>query len=368
MSQLTLQGNPAAIHQLPTTRYQGSKSKIAPWIWDNIKSLNFTSALDAFGGTGTISYLLKTKNKQVTYNDILKFNHYIGVALIENDTIKLSKEDIEFLLNYHSSVDYKTFIHDTFHDIYYTDDENKWLDMIIANIETYDNFYKKSLAYYALFQSCIIKRPYNLFHRKNLYVRLADVERSFGNKTTWDKPFECHFKKFADEINNCVFSNGMENKAFNQDVFDIKGNYDLIYIDTPYISKAGVGVDYLDFYHFLEGIVNYKNWSNMIDYKSKHKRIKNGKSMCDSLTLATSTRMTRRWCDKTKIPTAFNELFKKFKDSILVVSYRSDGIPSIDELKMILKKYKDNVTEVRFDNYKYVLSNNCSQECLLIAT
>lgn len=89
----------------------------------------------------------------------------------------------------------------------------------------------------------------------------------------------------------------------------------------------------------------------MIDYKTKHRRIKNGRSM---------------WCDKNKIHIAFNKLFKKFQDSILVVSYRSDGIPSIDELKDIMQKYKSNVNEVKFKNYKYVLSNNHSQECLLI--
>ena len=184
-----------------------------------------------------------------------------------------------------------------------------------------------------------------------MYVRLADVERSFGNKATWDKPFDCHFKKFVDEINSCVFSNGMENKASNLDVFDVQGDYDLIYIDTPYISKDGVGVDYLEFYHFLEGIVNYNNWNEMINYKSKHRKLKHKKPV---------------WCDKTRIHSAFNKLFKKFRDSTLVVSYRSDGIPPIDELKMLLEKYKDNVTEVRFKSYKYVLSNNHSQECLLI--
>ncbi|OQX21694.1 MAG: hypothetical protein BWK75_02630 [Candidatus Altiarchaeales archaeon A3] len=65
--QLYLPGKPADIHHLITTRYQGSKSKIASWIWDNIKDLKFNSALDAFGGTGVMGYLLKTKGKQILY-------------------------------------------------------------------------------------------------------------------------------------------------------------------------------------------------------------------------------------------------------------------------------------------------------------
>ena len=37
----------------------------------------------------------------------------------------------------------------------------------------------------------------------------------------------------------------------NSDIFDVKDDYDLVYIDTPYISQKGGGVDYHDFYHFL---------------------------------------------------------------------------------------------------------------------
>ncbi len=43
----------------PSTRYQGSKLKIVDWIWENIKDLEFNTALDAFGGTGCVAYLLK---------------------------------------------------------------------------------------------------------------------------------------------------------------------------------------------------------------------------------------------------------------------------------------------------------------------
>src|SRR5262245_18827004 len=82
----------------PSTRYQGSKLKLLPWIWNNIGSLEFHSALDAFGGTGSVSYLLKQKGKSVTYNDCLKFNHIIGNAIIENQNTILSDEDIDSLV------------------------------------------------------------------------------------------------------------------------------------------------------------------------------------------------------------------------------------------------------------------------------
>ena len=87
-TQLTLTGDPIKLYNFPTTRYQGSKSKIVKWIWKNIKDIEFESVLDAFGGTGIVGYFLKMKDKQVFYNDILKFNYYIGTALIENENTK----------------------------------------------------------------------------------------------------------------------------------------------------------------------------------------------------------------------------------------------------------------------------------------
>lgn len=335
----------------PSTRFQGSKLKIVDWIWDAIKDLDFDTALDAFGGTGCVGYMLKEKGKKVTCNDILKFNWLIALALIENDKVKLTDKEVDLLLTKHGDTKYPTFVYNTFKNTYFTDEENQWIDMVVTNIDLLDNIYKKALAYFALFQACIIKRPFNLFHRKNLYLRFSKVKRSFGNKATWDTAFEVHFRKFVDEANQAIFSNGQQNKALNLDVFDIKGKFDLVYIDTPYISKNGVGVDYFGFYHFLEGLISYSKWGEMIDYRTKHKRLKGNGSP---------------WIDKKQIPLAFDRLFEKFKDSILVVSYRSDGIPSIEELKNLLKKYKSDVKELKRKNYKYVLSNNHSEEVLLI--
>jgi len=335
----------------PSTRFQGSKLKIVGWIWDAVKDLRFNTVLDAFGGTGSVGYMLKSKYKQVIYNDILKFNWYIGMALIENDDTKLSEEDVAFLLRKHNNVKYPTFIRETFENVYFTSEENDWIDKVVTNITLLDNIYKKALAYFALFQACIIKRPFNLFHRKNLYLRFSDVERNFGNKTTWDTSFDIHFRQFVAEANQAVFRNGRQNNALNLDVFDIEGKFDLVYIDTPYISQKGVGVDYLGFYHFLEGLVNYSKWSEMIDYRTKHRRLRKESSV---------------WTDKNRIFDAFDKLFERFRDSILVVSYRSDGIPSIEELVTLLKKYKPNVEELKRMNYKYVLSTNYSEEVLLI--
>lgn len=336
----------------PSTRYQGSKAKFADWIWHKISDIPFHTALDAFGGTGSIAYKLKDKGKSVTYNDILPFNTIIGKAIIENKSHILGTDEVDYILTEHPEVDYPTFIADNFREIYYTDEENHWLDVVRYNISVMDDEYKRAVAWFALFQSCIIKRPYNLFHRKNLYVRMTDVRRSFGNKKTWDTPFEAHFRSFVEEANRAVFDNGEDCKALNMDAQTIPNQYDLVYIDTPYLNEKGVGVDYADFYHFLNGLVDYDKWPDIIDFNSKHHRLKRHYSV---------------WNDKSNIINGFNGLIDNFRDSILVFSYRSNGIPSIESLESLLRS-RGRKNEIYYSqDVKYVLSDCKSKEVIIIS-
>ncbi len=338
--------------KFPTTRYQGSKAKLIPWIEDVVSKLDFDTVLDAFGGTGAVSFLFKKMGKEVHYNDLLQFNYYIGVALIENNKEILTEDDIQYVLTKHKDVNYPDFISKTFQDIYFTDEENVWLDTITFNIRHIANKYKQALAYFALFQACMIKRPFSLFHRKNLYVRTAQVPRSFGNKKTWDTAFDIHFRKFVAEANNIAIDNGRINVSTHTDVFEIDNpQYDLVYIDTPYISQKGTGVDYLDFYHFLEGVVNYEEWNSLLDTSSKHKKIKTNKN---------------EWADKRKIKNSFYNLFDKYKEAILVVSYRDNGIPTTEELVQMLSGLNKTVAVYKRD-YQYVLSTSSSKEVLIVA-
>lgn len=256
------------------------------------------------------------------------------------------------ILDFNDLEDYPRFISENFKDIYYTEEENDWLDKVRFKICQVKDIYKQSIAWFALFQACIIKRPYNLFHRKNLYVRLQDVKRSFGNKKTWDTPFETHFRNFVKEANRAVFSNERVNVSLNYDALELSNQYDLVYIDTPYINAKGVGVDYADFYHFLNGLVRYDEWGSIIDYTSKHHRSKRSYSI---------------WNDKDNILNGFKMLIENYSNSIIVFSYRSNGIPSINELVGLLDKYGRH-TEVKFSReIKYALSDTKSQEVLIIS-
>lgn len=339
----------------PTTRYQGSKLKLLPWIWDNMQNIDFVSALDAFGGTGSVSYMLKTKGKSVTFNDYLRSNYLSALALVQNATVCLAESELDNVLARRPGQQYDSVIQRNFENIYFTSEENQWLDVVAQNIARLEGEYRQALAYHALFQSCIIKRPYNLFHRKNLYMRFAEVERNFGNKGTWDTPFPTHFRNFIREANSAVFDSGERCRALHSDVFEVTGDFDLVYIDPPYLNSSGIGVDYFQFYHFLEGMADYFNWEPRINFSRKHHPIQGAPKS--------------RWSDARTIHAAFRDLFAKFSNSTLVVSYRSDGIPSEGDLAAMLREVKKNVSVVHFGEYKYVLSTNgTSKELLFIAT
>lgn len=329
--------------RFPRTRYQGSKRKLAATILAQLNEFAFTTVLDAFGGTGAVSHAFKRAGKSVTYNDILAFNHQIGVALIENDGVRLDDEDIVRIAERQPGVSYGDVIERHFDGVYFTREENRWLDTAAANIARLPCRFKRALAFFALFQAAMIKRPYNLFHRSNLYMRTAEVARSFGNKASWDRPFPEHFADFAAEANRAVVDGVGTCRALCRDALEIEPGFDLVYVDTPYINASGIGVDYRDFYHFLEGLVRYDHWPAMIDRSSRHRRL---------------LREPDSWSDRATCYDRFRRLFERFRASILVVSYRSDGIPSVNELAAMLAAVKRDVRVIEGERYQYALSTN----------
>jgi len=344
----------ADLGRFPPTRYQGSKRKLARAILSELRDLDFMSALDAFGGTGAISYAMKCAGKRVTYNDYLCSNHQIGLALIENDHVQLDDEQIKAVGAPRAGIEYGDFITRTFEGIYFTSEENHWLDVAVGNIRRIPDRYERAVAWFALFQSAMAKRPYNLFHRKNLYMRTANVERSFGNKVSWDRSFSAHFKAFATMANRALIDSRGTCRAICRDALEVEPGFDLVYIDTPYINRSGVGVDYRDFYHFLEGMMSYDAWPDMVDVKSRHRRL---------------IRRPDPWSDPRLCHEVFRRVFDRFRASVLVVSYRSDGIPSTTELVDMLRSVKRHVRVIDGPMYQYALSTNRrSKEALLIAT
>jgi len=340
----------------PSTRYSGSKRRLLPWIWQHIKKLKFDSVLDVFGGTASVSLMFKRFGKEVYYNDILKSNQIIGRAIIENANVKVTEKDINSILDF-SKRNYPNFIQSEFRRIFFRDKENEWLEKVIVNILRKRNEYKKAILLASLFQACLAKRPFNLFHRANLNIRTRRVNRSFGNKTTWERPFDELLKRYICEYNNAVFSNGKNNKVIGgYDALCAPNGVDLVYLDPPYFHIHSChGTNYLTFYHFLEGLANYKAWPSKIrNSKRKAKIVYDLKEI-------------NHFTNKEKLIDSFTNLLRRFENNIIILSYRTQGIPSKSEMRSILRRLGKNV-RIYEKPYKYALSKRRTKELLFVAT
>ncbi|KAF9659991.1 DNA adenine methylase [Tenacibaculum mesophilum] len=345
--------------KLPVTRYYGSKRKLINKIWTKLEELelNFDSVLDVFGGTGTFSYYAKKKGKEVIYNDIFKFNSFIGKKLIEQSSNELTIKEAKLLLKPKKGVIYNGIITENFGEIYFTDEENNQIDTFIQNINFLRSENKKLSAYYLIFQACLIKRPYNLFHRKNLNMRVNYKGGNFGNKKTWERPFEELFERFIKELNEFTFDNGRENKSTNKSALDCNETADLVYIDPPYFNNKGHHTTYHSKYHFLEGLANYNDIISNIDHSKKNKEIKINKS--------------DEFERKETFLRDLKLLIDKHPNSNIVISYRNNGVPSINELEELIQETRENYINHTIDlgTYGYALnkSNNINNEFLIVS-
>lgn len=335
--------------KLPVTRYYGSKRKLIKRIWQVFDELNiqFDSVLDVFGGSGIFSYYSKCNNKDVTYNDIFKFNCYIGKALLENPSATLDSDKILNLLKEREGLVYKNTIEYNYKDIYFLDEENHLIDIVVQNINLdLNDEFEKASAYYILFQTCLIKRPFNLFHRKNLSLRTNHTVSNFGNKVTWEKSFHDLFRQFLNELKDVQFNNGKNNNITNLSALNCDTKADLIYIDPPYFNSKGSHLSYHSRYHFLEGLANYNELEHFISLEKNNKEIR-----INNL-IEFESRLS--FCNDLR------DLISKHHNSVIVISYRNMGYPSIEEIKNILSEFKseENIYVINLGEYSYALNRS----------
>lgn len=312
----------------PKTRFYGSKLRLLNFISDALQPLSFDTVGDLFGGTGTVSLLFKYKDKKVTYNDILKSNCLMAEAVLSNSPV-----EAEPINDFYEEIGKKLgTISKFYEDIYFTNEENEWLDGAAHKLQQVQDNHLNASLHYCLFQACLQKRPFNLFHRKNLYIRQnCSKKTNFGNWATWERPFQELIGRSASEL---AKRNGLELGQANilspSSASNVKPGFDLIYIDPPYLHQSSNSLNYMERYHFLEGFCDYSSWSDKIQMSRTNRPIKASDEML-------------RWNSKTHFKESLFELIDRHKNSITVMSYASDGYPDVNE---IIKFFKQNFNSV----------------------
>lgn len=312
---------PEQVALYPPTRFMGSKSKLLPDILAVTSQLRFNHMVDLFSGSGIVSYFFKACGKTVHSNDYMAMSATFTKAMVENNTTHLSPKETERLL---TGTPENTFVSDTFQGIYFSDEDNRLIDVLRTNIRRLKDEYKRAIAVSALIRACIKKRPRGIF----TYVgaRYDDGRKDLA------LPFADHFRAAVAAINKAVFDNGRHNLSRWGDAMTFQPQKPcLVYIDPPYYSPFSDN-EYVRRYHFVEGLA--RDWQGVeIQEHTVTKKFKSYSTPFSS---------------KTGASDAFDQLFKKFKHHLLLVSYSSNSLPTKDEMLAIMGRHKNQVRVIPF--------------------
>ncbi|MEN6368273.1 MAG: DNA adenine methylase [Thermotogota bacterium] len=312
---------PEMAGKYPQLRYMGSKHRLLPWIHEVLSAVEFSSALDAFSGTGCVGYLLKTMGKRVVANDFLDFSSHIARAAIENSATTLSSDDCAMLLE--ENFGRRDFIRRTFTGIFFAPADLLFLDNVWANIPRLATPLHKSLAIAALVRSCVKRQP------RGVFTVAGDPEKYKDGRRDLRLSLQEHFFESVAAYNAAVFDNGQSCGASRADVFAVPQDaFDLVYMDPPYVPRADDNC-YIKRYHFLEGLASY--WQGA------------GTEILEDTRVRKIPKRFTPFSYRRTAVQAFDDLFEHFAESILVLSYSSNGYPDLDELTALMRKYKHDV-------------------------
>ena len=321
---------PEQVSFYPPTRFMGSKSKLLSDIWKVASNFKFESVLDLFSGSGIVGYMFKSQGKRVISNDYMAMSAVFTKAMVENNTIILPLTEARELLVEKRESDH--FVEKTFKGLYFSDEDNRLIDTLRTNIWGLDDEYKKAIALTALIRACTKKRPRGIFTYTG--------ERYNDGRRDLLITLEQQFIEAVEAVNAAVFDNHRQNISIQGDAMNVPGERpDLVYIDPPYYSPLSDN-EYVRRYHFVEGLA--RDWKGVeIQEHTKTKKFK-------SYPTPFSTR--------NGAADAFDKLFEKYKDSILIVSYSSNSLPTQDEMVEIMRRHKEHVEVVPID-YTYSFGN-----------
>lgn len=302
----------------------GSKYRLVSALLPVFAEVGGETALDAFSGSGVVSYAMKAMGYSVTSNDFLNFPTAIARATVVNQSVRLGPDDVELICG--PPLDDRDFIQSTFDGLYFTAEDRRFLDSAWSHIDTLTPA-KKALAVSALVLSAARKQPRGVFTFTNL--RYDDGRRDLH------LPLRDHFKERVAEYNRVVFDNGKEHKAITSDIFAVEAKPNLVYLDPPYAPPSDDNC-YVKRYHFLEGLSVYWRGQTILEHTQTKKLAK----------------PYTPFSYKRTVVDALQRLFDQFRESTIVLSYSSNSVPDAATIRELLSDVKRDV-EVRTVDHRY---------------
>jgi DNA adenine methylase/adenine-specific DNA-methyltransferase len=296
----------------------GSKYRLMPHLASVFEDAGRGRALDAFSGSGVVSYLLKAQGFEVTSNDFLAFPGAIASATVVNNTETLTDEDIDDICG--PNIDGRDFIAKTFNGLYFDTADRAFLDSAWSHIDLLTGA-KRSLAISALVLAAARKQPRGVF-------TFTDSSKYADGRRDLALTMREHFVERAAEYNAAVFDDGQRHTSLTGDIADVDGSgFDLVYLDPPYAPPTD-DADYMKRYHVLQGLAVY--WRDQeIMQETKTKKI---------------AKKFTPFAYKRHAQAALAGAFDQFKDAgTIVLSYSSNAIPDAATIVSLLRNVKSDV-------------------------
>lgn len=228
--------------------FLGNKRKLLDDISPHLKG---HILCDIFMGSGAVALRGKAMGMQVIGNDIATRSKIFGEAVIKNQNIKISKEDVASLF---IPTENSGFIEKHFVPVVFLPETARVLDNAFAQARKYESP-KKELLEFLLMRFILSSRQFGGFQvgkKDNSMIlegRVIELIEGASSEARADKiagslrPAYLSLMRVREKINRAIFNNaeGDENEIYQMDCFELLEKFrkenrkiDTIYFDSPY--------------------------------------------------------------------------------------------------------------------------------------
>lgn len=309
-------------------RYAGSKAKILEKIFSLTKKIKANKILDGFSGSTRVSQMFKRNNFLIHSNDLAYYSKILGECYLLNTKPKKYYEPIIKHLNNLNP------INGWFSDIYggyennglSVQEDGKKRLLQIKNSKKLDAIREEIDKEY---KSESIEKSVLL---TSLLLSLDKVTNDLGHQVSYLR--EWASKSYNDlmlEVPNLLIDD-KPHKVFNKDIFDIKEEYDLAYLDPPYgtanLKTLTSRVRYFSYYHFWTTVC--KNDKPNVFGKSNRREDVSSDKKPGAISIFENTNLDI-------VKKAFLDLIKSIKSKYFIISYSNRSKVPISDLISIIE-------------------------------
>ncbi len=228
--------------EINNRRYLGNKYKLIPFIRRVVDEEcdDVVSVLDAFSGTGSVSFAFR--DKLLLVNDMMYCNYLASLCWFSPQDVNVQM--LSDLLEYYNMVDTShedNYMYQTFRNTYFSADICRKIGFIRDDIEQKYLGGELNERERAIL---ITSMTYSMDRISNTYGHYD----SYIQNGVYNNDFELRMPKLDDGLN-------AGNRCFNLDanVLASQVECDLAYLDPPYNSR-----NYCDAYHLLENVARWE--------------------------------------------------------------------------------------------------------------